>query len=59
LIHFYQIIDENINEVQFKMQLKIYTAKIPSIISEGISGKCSHRKALNVSQALKKHIFST
>jgi hypothetical protein len=57
LIHFYQIIDEIISEVQFKIQLKIYTAKSPSIISGGISGKRSHMKALNVSQILKKYIF--
>jgi len=43
--------DDIIGKGQFKIYLKIYTAKSPTIISEWNAGKCSHRKALNVSKA--------
>jgi hypothetical protein len=42
--------DDIISKGQFKIQLKIDTAKSPTIISERVAGKCSHRTALKVSQ---------
>jgi len=43
--------DVIISKGQFKIYLKIYIANSPTIISEGIAGKCSHRKVLKVSKA--------